>query len=397
MLRFALQRPQNQQVQRPLRQFNSSRQTHLPFYFDKRINESLVEVQGGELKNDDKSESPPAFDFGPPNRTGSIYPIGRCADVSGCCIVLLPALGPKEQTVTSSLVDFSNELAKTVERTGNSVISVLDGGRSGVSGTIWRQGVAVTIAHTIRGLDEVTVVLPSGTEAKAAVAGRDPGTDIAILKLDSDAPAATLADDAAARVGEVALAVARRGSDGLAAAYGIVGAIGGAWRTWTGSRIDRWLRLDLSPFPGFSGGPIVNASGEALGIATSGPGRSAAVIPTSTVNRVVDQLLKHGRPVRGYIGVGLQPVAFPEDAWHSLGITSGNGLLITTIASGSAAEEAKLTLGDVIVTIEGNPIRPGSGLHWLLDAETIGKSIKLGVIRGGSLLNVPVTVREKSA
>ena len=297
----------------------------------------------------------------------------------------------------NALTDFSNELVNTVERAGASVIAVLDGGRSGVGGTVWRSGVAVTIAHTIRNLDEVTVVLPSGEQVNAGVTARDPGTDLAILKLPSEPPVAPAADDAAVRAGEVALAVTRRGSEGLAASYGIVSAIGGAWRTWSGARIDRWLRLDLNPFPGFSGGPIVNASGEALGIAISGLGRSAAVIPSSTVNRIVDQLIKHGRPVRGYIGVGLQPVTFPEDAWQSLGITSGRGLLITAIAPGSAAEEAKLTLGDVIVTIDGSPIRAGVGLHWLLDAETVGKTLTLGVLRGGSLLNIAVTVREKTA
>jgi S1-C subfamily serine protease len=159
--------------------------------------------------------------------------------------------------------------------------------------------------------------------------------------------------------------------------------------------MDRWLRLDLNPFPGFSGGPIINASGEVLGVATSGPGRSAAVIPTSTLNRIVDQLLKHGRTVRGFIGLGVQPVAFPDNAWQTLGIASGRGLLITAIAPHSAAEEAKLVLGDVIVTIEGKPVRSGTTLQWLLDAETVGKSISLGIVRGGQLLNVAVNVREK--
>jgi len=299
--------------------------------------------------------------------------------------------------VSNPLVDFSHELANTVEGVGNSVIAVLEGGRSGVSGTVWQPGVAVTIAHTIRGRDEVTVVLSSGEQTNATVAARDQGTDIAILKLPSDAQVAKQADDANARVGEVALAIARRGTEGLAAAYGIVSAIGGPWRTFSGAQVDRWLRLDLNPFPGFSGGPIVNAAGEALGIATSGPWRSAAVIPASTASRIVDQLLRHGHAVRGYIGVGLQLVRFPEDAWQSLGISSGRGLLITAIAPGSAAEEAKLTLGDVIVSVDGKPIRSGGGLQWLLDAETVGKSITLGVVRGGQLLNISVLVREKAA
>ena len=297
----------------------------------------------------------------------------------------------------NSLVDFSRELASTVERAGASVIAVQEGGRSGVSGTVWRTGVAVTVAHTVRNLDEVTVVLPSGAESKATVTARDPGTDLAILSVSSDLPVAAIADDALARVGELAVAVSRRGNEGLGAAYGIISAIGGAWRTWSGGRMDRWIRLDLTPFPGFSGGPIVNASGDALGIAVSGAGRSAGVIPSSTVNRVIDQLIKHGRPVRGYIGVALQPVVFPEDAWQSLGISSGRGLLITAISPGSPAEEAKLTLGDVIVTIEGKPIRAGLALQWLLDAETVGKTLTLGILRGGRLENIPITVQEKAA
>ena len=299
--------------------------------------------------------------------------------------------------MSSSLADLSRELANTVERAGQSIISVLEGGRSGVSGTVWRKGIAITIAHTIRGLDEVTVILPSGAETKAAVSARDSGTDIAVLNVASDLAAVAAADDSAARTGELVLAIGRRGADGLIASHGIISAVSGSWRTWTGAKIDRWLRLDLTPFSGFSGGPLVNASGEALGISISGARRSAAVLPTSTVNRVVDQLLKYGRMVRGYIGVGLQPVAFPEDAWKTLGIESGRGLLIITIAPGSAAEEAKLTIGDVIVAVDGKPLGSGTGLQGLLDAETIGKTIQVSVVRGGQLLTVPVTVRERPA
>jgi S1-C subfamily serine protease len=296
----------------------------------------------------------------------------------------------------NSLIELSQELADTVERAGASIIGIADGGRSGVGGTVWRPGVAVTIAHTVPNLEEVNIVLPSGKQTQTSVSASDPGSDLAILNVPAELPVAGPAEDTKTRVGELALAVSRRGSEGIAATLGIVSAIGGPLRTWSGARMDRWFRLDLDPFPGFSGGPIINAAGEALGIAVSGPGRSAAVIPTSTVNRVVDQLIKHGRAVRGYIGVGLQPVMFPEDGWKSLGISSGRGLLITAIASGSAAEEAQLTLGDVIVTVDGDPIRAGFGLHWLLDAETVGKTITLGVIRGGRLIDIAVTVREKA-
>jgi S1-C subfamily serine protease len=115
------------------------------------------------------------------------------------------------------------------------------------------------------------------------------------------------------------------------------------------------------------------------------------------VDRVVDQLLKHGRAIRGYIGIGVQPVAFPEDAWQNLGISGGRGLLVIAIASGSAATEAGLMLGDVIVAIDGKTLRSGASLQSILDSENIGKSVSFDFVRGGQLLKVSVTVREKSA
>jgi S1-C subfamily serine protease len=297
----------------------------------------------------------------------------------------------------STLAEFSQQLADTVEKAGQSVVSVLEGGRDGVSGTVWREGVGVAVDHTIQGLDEVTVILPSGKETKASVTGRDPGTDIALLKLPTDTPVAALADDSSSRPGEIVLSVGRRGTEGLAATYGLISAIGGPWRTSSGGRVDRWFRLDLNPFPGFSGGPIINAGCEVVGIATSGPGRSAAVVPAATVNRIVDQLLKHGRAVRGYIGIGVQPVAFPEDAWQKLGISGGRGLLIIAVAPGSAATESGLMLGDVIVAIDGKTLQSGASLQSILDGENVGKSVSIDIVRGGQLLKVAVTVREKPA
>ena len=295
----------------------------------------------------------------------------------------------------NSLVEFSNELADAVERAGNSVIAVVDGGREGVSGTIWRDGLAITAEHTIRGLDEVTIVLPSGSKAKARVAGRDHGTDIAILEVPGGLTSTSFADESQSRVGDIVLAIGRREAEGIAATYGMISAIGGPWRTWQGARVDRWLRLDLNPFTGFSGGPIVNARGEAIGMATSGPRRSAVTIPASTVNRVVDQLQHGGRIARGYLGVGMQPVAFPEGARKSLGISAETGLLVVAVAPGSPAEQAGILLGDIIVMVEGALIQNMQSLQPALDGENIGKPIALDIVRGGQLAKMSVIVGEK--
>jgi S1-C subfamily serine protease len=295
------------------------------------------------------------------------------------------------------LVDFSNELADAVERAGASVISVPDGGREGVSGTIWRDGVAVVVEHTIRDMDEVAVVLPSGESVKGTVAGRDYGTDIAVLKIPASGASAVIADEANARVGEIVLSVGRRKDEGLAATYGLISAIGGPWRTGQGARIDRWFRLDLNPFPGFSGGPVVNVRGEAIGMATSGPRRSAATIPASTVNRVVDQLLQHGRIARGYLGIGIQPVAFPEGAARDLGVEGGRGLLGVMLEPNGPAANAGVLLGDIVVRVDGSELRGAHSLQSGLDSEKVGHPVAVDVVRGGKIVSLNVVVGEKPA
>jgi S1-C subfamily serine protease len=297
--------------------------------------------------------------------------------------------------MASSLVQFSDNLADAVEHVGASVIAVPEGGREGVSGTLWRDGIAVTAAHTIRSQDEVTVVLPTGEKSQATVAGRDHGTDVAVLKLLRQTGSASLADESRSRVGEIVLLIGRRGSDGLGATYGIISAIGGPWRTWQGARVDRWLRLDLNPFTGFSGGPIVNARGEVLGIATSGPRRSVVTISVSTVEGVVNQVLQHGRVARGYLGIAVQPIAFPDATRHSLGISGDRGLLVVTIAPGSPAEKSGLLLGDIIVTIEGSSVHGVRSLQAALDTENVGRSITIDIVRGGKMLKLPVIVGER--
>ena len=295
------------------------------------------------------------------------------------------------------LEEFSNELANAVERAGAAVISVPEGGREGVSGTVWRAGIAITAEHTIRGLDEVEVVLPSGESARAPVAGRDYGTDIAVLKVPGATTAASIADEAQARVGEIVLSIGRRKDEGLAATYGMISAIGGPWRTGQGARIDHWLRLDLNPFPGFSGGPVVNARGEAIGMATSGPRRTAATIPVSTVNRVVDQLLQRGHVARGYFGVGIQPVAFPEGAARSLGVEGDRGLLIVMVEPDGPAAKAGVLLGDIVVRVDGVELRGAQSLQSALDSEKIGQPVGVDLVRGGKLVQLNVVVAEKPA
>ncbi len=292
------------------------------------------------------------------------------------------------------LMELSNSLADAVERAGTAVVGVAEGGRSGVSGVLWREGVAVTAEHTVRGYDEVTLLLPSGKKAAASVLGRDSSTDVAVLKVSEQTASAEFADVAQVKVGHLVLAVGRRGAEGLSASYGVVSATGGAWRTWQGGRVDRWLRLDLNPYPGFSGGPLVDADGRVLGINTSGPRHSVITIPNATVNRVVAEILQHGRVARGYLGVGVQPAAFPAALQQSLGLEHNRGLLVITLVADGPAERAGLMIGDLIVSVEGESVADPGDLQAVLDSEHVGKLVRVRLVRGGKTAEVALTVGE---
>jgi S1-C subfamily serine protease len=299
--------------------------------------------------------------------------------------------------MANTLVDFSNELADAVERGGQAVVAVKEEGRSGVSGTVWRDNLVVTAEHTIRGREEVTITLPSGETASAAVVGGDPSTDIAVLKASGGAPVLPeFADSSRLRAGNVVLALGRR-ENGLSASYGIVSAVAGSWRTWRGGKIDQWLRLDLNPYPGFSGGPLVDSVGRVLGINTSGPRHSVLTIPNTTVDRVVNQLLSKGRITRGYLGIGGQPVAISSAIRQKLKINENRGLLLITVANEGPADKAGLLVGDIVLSIGDSSVAESADLLAVLEADSIGKTLPIHVLRGGSPLALQVTVGERES
>ena len=297
--------------------------------------------------------------------------------------------------MANTLVEFSNCIADAVERAGQSIVAIGEGGAHGVSGTLWAPDVIVTAEHTIRGQEQLTAItLPSGGSAQGRVAGRDPGTDLAVIKLtEPGGVAAELADATQARVGHVVLAVGRR-AEGLSASHGVINAVGGPWRTWRGARVDRYFRLDLLPYPGFSGGSLIDAQGRVLGINTSGPRRSVLTIPTSTVDRVVRQLLEKGRVPHGYLGAGFQSVRLPQapggaESQHRL------GLLVAKLAPEGPAERAGVLVGDIVLALDGKALEDPADLQTTLDPDRVGKLVRLQVLRGGKVTELGVTVGER--
>ena len=290
--------------------------------------------------------------------------------------------------MANELTALSSELADVVGKIGKSVVAVDARPRFGSSGVFWRPGIVVTAEHTIRREEEITVTLPDGAKVQASMAGSDPGTDLALLKVDgsnAQAPALAAGDPAP---GNLALAIGRSPDSGVNATMGIVSAVSGSWRTWRGGRLDRYIRLDLTLYPGSSGGLVVNANGEAIGIATSALSRIAGLaIPASTVDRVVDEILSRGHVARGYLGVGLQPVELPDH--HK-------GLIVLSLEPEGPAAKSGVLIGDVMVSLGGAAVEDTDDIQSVLERHAVGQTVSAGLVRGGAALTIGIVIGERT-
>ena len=298
----------------------------------------------------------------------------------------------------SALLGLSNSLADAVENAGKSLVAVNARRHSPSTGIHWRSGVIVTADHTLERDEGITITLPDGSQTAATIAARDSGTDLAVLKAEGiDLPEAEIGDAGSLRVGHIVIAVARPG-EGLSASWGTVSALSGAWRTWSGGQIDQLIRPDLTLYPGFSGGPLVDGQGRVVGINTSGLSRGLSLaIPASTVNRVVEQLLTRGRISRGYLGISLQPVRLPDNLKGSLGISDSGALIVVSLEEGGPAEKAGLLVGDIIVSLDGKSVTDPRDIQSVLGSESVGKSIAAKLVRGGAPTELSITVGERPA
>jgi S1-C subfamily serine protease len=301
--------------------------------------------------------------------------------------------------MASVTASFSQELAAAAEQAGTSVVTVHARHRVPSSGIHWRKGVLVTANHTVRREDEISILVHGGKRASAKLAGRDPGTDLAVLKFDQDGVAVPQFGDAAkVKLANLVLALGRTRSGNLVASAGIIGGLSGEYRTWRGGRIEQSIRLDLALYSGFSGGPLVNAEGKVLGLNTNGFGRGRAVtIPVATINRVVDELLEKGYITRPYLGIAMQPVALPEALRGKLKSPAAAGLMVLHVEPGGPAEKAGIVLGDVIVELQGKPALDPEHIQDLLASAKVNDKVVTTVIRGGAPLELSITLGERPA
>jgi S1-C subfamily serine protease len=283
-----------------------------------------------------------------------------------------------------SLSDFSNALADLVERTGGGVVRVEGRSRLPATGVVYSaDGVIVTAHHVVERDDNLTVGLPDGAAVSAQLVGRDPSTDLAVLRVTGaqlSAPAWVQGGDL--RAGNLVLALGRPGRS-VQAVLGLVTALGGAYRTPAGGEIDRYLQSDIVMYPGFSGGPLVAADGRLAGINSSALARGASLtIPAATVQRVVETILQHGHMPRGYLGIGIQPVRLDPALHEQLG--QQTGLMLMSVEANGPAANAGLLQGDVLVSVAGQPLRQMDDLQGLLGGMG-GKTVAVRYVRAGAI------------
>ncbi len=295
-----------------------------------------------------------------------------------------------------SLASLSEQLASTVQQAAQSTVAIHARPRVDSSGVHWSPGIVVTADHTIQRDEDIRVTAPSGSTLKAELIGRDPGTDLAVLRVaDLDIPVATRAKSAALQPGSIVLAVGRF-KDSASASFGVLSSISGPSQSSRGGRLDQVVRLDLTLHPAAAGGAVVNASGELIGIATPALSRvSVFAIPLATVVRISEKLVKHGRIPSGYLGVGFQGIAIPEPLKTKLNLAASTALIAISVDPDAAAGQAGMMIGDVLLDLGGRAIDRPESVQEVLDSDSIGKKLTARILRGGSAMELQITVGER--
>lgn len=282
------------------------------------------------------------------------------------------------------LIAFSDHAARLVAAIAGATVSVRAGHRTRSSGIHWRSGVIVTAEEVLDADDDIKVTLPDGREVVATLAGRDPTTDVAVLRFQPDGlPVAPTADGALC-AGHLVLAVGNNGGAPVAS-LGIVAQVGGAWHSMRGGTIDTLVRLDLRLAAGGEGGALVDTQGRVLGMVVAGPRGRVLATPAATVDRAVDRLLAKGYVARGYLGAGLQRL---HSAKHQ-------GILVVSVDPDGPAARAGLLVGDIVTAWNAAPITRVREVIHRLGPDSVGQSVDLALTRGGAAAALKVVIGER--
>jgi len=300
--------------------------------------------------------------------------------------------------MSAELIELSNALAQVTDHAAASVVAIHTEARGSSSGILWREGVIVTAEHALRRDEEIQVTLPDGRVVPATLAGRDPSTDLAVLKCaEAGNRFVERGDASAVKPASITLVVGRTRTSGPVAALGVVSLVVAERRTWTGSSLAPYIRLDIGLQPTAVGGAVVDAHGRVLGMASPRFARFGAIaIPAATVDRAAETLLKKGRIPRGYLGVALQPVRLPDHLRQSLQHKEKTAAIILEVEADGPAHKAGIVIGDILVSLAGQPISRPENVQLHLQAENIGKSLSAKILRGGAVRDVTISVGDRA-
>jgi S1-C subfamily serine protease len=297
---------------------------------------------------------------------------------------------------SNPLAALSDALADAAEAAGACVATVEARRRIPASGLLFSTEHVLTADHVVEREEEIRVFLPDGSQVGATLAGRDPGTDLALLRLDSPAVQPARVTPREPRVGQLVLALGRPLPGTLQASLGVVRSVGGPVRTGRGGLLERYLETDAVAYPGFSGGPLVDTAGRVVGINTSGLAQGVSItVPIQLAWSVAEILLTEGRVRRGYLGIRSQPVALPQAQQQALGRAQTTGLLVVHLEKNSPSERDGLLVGDILVGLAGMPVADSDELAAALSGPVVGQPAPVEVIRGGNVTTITVTIGER--
>jgi S1-C subfamily serine protease len=300
-----------------------------------------------------------------------------------------------QTTDTSSLLRaLSNQMADAVERIKPALVLVNGRQRQPASGLVYGSDLILTADHTLEREEDITIQTYDKRTLPAQFVGRDLGTDLALLRVANLGLAAAEAVTETVRVGQLVLAVGRTTEDGPMASSGIVSTVGGPLRTGRGAILERYIRTDATPYPGFSGGPLVDTQGKVAGILTTGLVNGVALaIPMDIATSIADTLATQGYIKRGYLGISSQFVELPTT--QRAGRDQEHGLLIVKVDDNSPAQQGGILVGDILVALDDHQINDAEELQLLLVGDRVGKEIPIAVIRGNALQTLQVTIGQR--
>jgi S1-C subfamily serine protease len=296
---------------------------------------------------------------------------------------------------TSLLRLLSNQMADAVERIAPSIVLVNGRERQPASGVVYAPELVLTANHVLQ-QEEITIETSDKRKLAAQVVGRDAASDLAVLRVADLGLEAASASAENARVGQLIMAVGRTNEEGPMASSGVVSAIGGPLRTGKGALLERYLRTDAIPYPGFSGGALIDMQGHVLGLLTTGLVQNLTLaIPMQNALTIAETLVRQGHIKRGFLGISSQLVELPAAQRPEGAQEQEYGLLIVKVDENSPAQQGGILLGDILVKLDGHIVLDSEDLQVVLAGDRAGKTVPIEVIRGNTLHTLPVTIGQR--